>query len=296
MLYLHFNFSFNVKEVLDTVELSLLNVGRADLNADWNFGPICSAVSRLYWITEGEACVTFNGERHTISPNHIYLIPAFVSHYDECNDVFKHYYLHIIDSSQNILRLFEQYDLPFELPASETEKSVFLRLMQLCPNTGLLRSRPDTYETSSCYLQYTKRFNALPIDVKMEVKGLLMVLFSKFFNKGTKRTNVNDKRIARALWLIEKDIQSPPSLDDIASEISLCKSYFIRLFHDETGMSPNEYITKKKILRAQILLVNKDLSIKEVASFLGYSTTTYFCRVFNKIVGMSPKKFKEQNG
>lgn len=284
-----------MKDEIDSLELSLLNVGYANLDADWNYGPICSAVSRLYWVTEGEATVTFNGEAHTLIPNHLYLIPAFVSHYDTCNGIFKHYYLHIADSSQNILRLYERYDLPFKLPIDERDIAIYKRLLELCPRMGLLRTTPDTYENSTCYLEYSNRFNAMPTDVKMEIKGMMMILLSKFLNKGFRHSNVNDKRIERAQRLIEKNLKDTPSINEIASNVSLCKSSFIRLFHKETGLAPNDYIIRKKILRAQMLLVNKDWSIKEIALELGYDNVSYFCRVFNKIVGMSPMKFKKQN-
>jgi AraC-like DNA-binding protein len=284
-----------MKDEIDSLELSLMNVGYGEFDGDWNFGPICSAVSRVYWVTEGKAFVTLNGETHTLHPNHLYLIPAFVSHYDKCETIFRHHYLHIADISQNILQLYERYDLPFELDIEERDKAIFRRLTLLCPKMKLLRAVPDTYENSSCYLEYSHRFNVLPIDIKMEVKGLLMILLSRFLNKGTVHSNVNDKRIVRAQRMIEKNMKETPSIGQIASDISLCKSSFIRLFHKETGMAPNEYIIRKKVLRAQMLLINKDLSIKEIAAELGYDNVSYFCRVFTKIIGMSPLKFKKQN-
>lgn len=284
-----------MKDEIDNLELSLLNVGFISLDGDWNYGTICSAVSRMYWVTEGEAKVTFNGDTHLLRPNHLYLIPAFIPHDDSNEGIFRHHYLHIADNSQNILRLFERYDLPFEIPISKTDQEMFARLALLCPRMELLRPLPDTYENTTCYLEYSKRFNALPIDVKMEVKGILMILLSRFFNKGVSHSNINDKRILRAQRIIEKNLKEVPSIGDIASEISLCKSSFIRLFHKETGFTPNDYIMKKKVLRAQMLLINTDISIKEIARELGYDNISYFCRVFNKNVGMSPFKFRRQN-
>jgi AraC-like DNA-binding protein len=284
-----------MKDEIDNLELSLLNIGYAKHHADWNFGPICGAVSRIYWITEGIAYVTINGEKHPIKPNHVYLIPAFVSHYDNCDGIFQHYYVHIADTSQNILRLYERYELPFELPADERIKSTITRLMDLCPNMNLLRSKPDTYETSSCFLEYAQRFNNLPTGIRMEIKGLLLLLLSAFFTIGKERSNVSDKRIVKAQWMIETNMKDTPSIKEMASDVSLCKDRFIRLFHKETGLTPTDYIVRKKILRAQILLTVKDMSVKQVALALGYPNISYFGRVFHKITGMSPMEFKKQN-
>lgn len=284
-----------MKDEIDNLELSLLNIGYARHNADWNFGPICSAVSRIYWATEGCACVTINGEKHQISPGHIYLIPAFVSHYDSCEAVFEHYYVHIADMSQNILRLYERHKLPFELPINDSVEYAFRRLMELCPKMSLLRPKPDTYETSSCFLEYAQRFNKLSLGTRIEVKGLLMLLLSAFFATGNECSDVNDKRIVKAQWIIETNMKDTPSIGEIASEVSLCKDRFIRLFHKETGLTPTDYIARKKILRAQILLTIKDMQVKQVALALGYSNISYFGRVFHRITGMSPMEFKKQN-
>src|SRR5574344_32968 len=284
-----------MEEIIDNIELSLLNVGYANHNADWNFGPVCGAVTHIYWATEGTATVTIGGEVHTITADHLYMIPAFVSHNENCDCIFRHYYLHIADTSQRIVQLFDQYKLPFEVPLLESDKMVFRRLLSLCPKMGLLRSIPDTYETSSCFLQYSQRFNALPLGLKMEIKGLMMLLLSRFFTAGHIETNVSDERIVKIQRLIERDLKHVPSIDEMSSEISLCKDRFIRLFHKETGLTPTNYIMRKKILRAQILLTIKNLPIKQIASDLGFSNVSYFGRVFNKVTGMSPIEFKKQN-
>jgi YesN/AraC family two-component response regulator len=177
----------------------------------------------------------------------------------------------------------------------EDTMAIFKRLAKLCPQMNLLRPKPDTYETSSCFLEYAQRFNNLPLASKMEAKGLLLVLLSKFFVAGTERSNVSDKRIVKVLWMIESDIMNTPSLSELAQSVSICKDRFIRLFHKETGVTPTEYIMRKKILRAQILLTVKNQSVKQVALELGYPNVSYFIRVFHKITGMSPLKFKKQN-
>ena len=106
---------------------------------------------------------------------------------------------------------------------------------------------------------------------------------------------MSDERIVKIQRLIERDLKHVPSIDEMSSEISLCKDRFIRLFHKETGLTPTNYIMRKKILRAQILLTIKNLPIKQIASDLGFSNVSYFGRVFNKVTGMSPIEFKKQN-
>mgnify|MGYP003410118405 FL=1 len=67
------------------------------------------------------------------------------------------------------MQLFDQYEQPFEIPILESDKHIFQRLMSLYPNMELLRSTPDTYETSSFFLHYSQRFSALPLGPKMDL-------------------------------------------------------------------------------------------------------------------------------
>lgn len=284
-----------MNDVVNNMDLSLLNVGFANHHADWNFGPVCSAVTRLYWTVEGNASVTFHGKTHPVTPGHLYIIPAFVSHYDHCDGVFRHFYIHVADTSQQIVKLFDQYDLPFALPVKEQDKMIFNRLLDLCPNMSLPRPKPDTYETSSCYLQYSQRFNALPLGVKMEIKGLLMLLLSRFFSEAHLSTTVSDERIIRIQRMIERDLGHVPSVGEMASNVSLCKDRFIRLFHKETGTTPTDYVIRRRILRAQILLSTSSHSVKQIAADLGFANASYFGRMFNKVTGMPPMAFKRQN-
>ncbi len=69
--------------------------------------------------------------------------------------------------------------------------------------------------------------------------------------------------------------------------------YLIRLFKKNTGMSPHEYLTEKKILRAQEMLADSNMAIKEIAGILNYDYY-YFMRLFRKATGMSPTEFRKR--
>ena len=67
--------------------------------------------------------------------------------------------------------------------------------------------------------------------------------------------------------------------------------YLIRLFKKNTGMTPHEYLTSKKIARAQEMLAETDMTIKSIASVLKFDYY-YFLRLFRKHTGMSPSEFR----
>lgn len=276
-------------------DLALLNVGYAIHYGDWNFGPICSNISRIYYVTKGQANVIINHTNYSLSPGHLYLIPSLTTHYDTCNDLFEHYYIHFIDCSQSIQNLFQRYILPFELKASPSDVAIIKRLIETYTSTPLRSPIPWSYETSNSILESTQQFKTTPIGKRMEVTGLLTTLLSRFFSHASLRDQVNDNRIEKALWMIEKHLNTTLTIDELAHEVSLCKNRFIRLFHEQTHMTPTQYIIHRKIFAAQKTFISSKKSVKEVAYEVGYNDVSYFGRLFKKVTGVSPLNFIKQN-
>ena len=85
--------------------------------------------------------------------------------------------------------------------------------------------------------------------------------------------------------------RSAPSRSAVIGKQSF---FFIRLFKQEFGLSPVQYINLKKVERAQLLLYTTDCSVKEVAYKLGFSDHSYFIRLFHKVAGITPQEYRRQ--
>ena len=71
-------------------------------------------------------------------------------------------------------------------------------------------------------------------------------------------------------------------------------TYFRKIFKSHFGISPMEYITNKRMSRAQSIIMNGEYnSINEVAMSVGYSDALYFSRIFSRKFGICPSKFTE---
>lgn len=101
----------------------------------------------------------------------------------------------------------------------------------------------------------------------------------------------NKSRIGFAVDYIKNNLHQKLSIDSIAKLAYVSKSNFFKMFKDELGTSPNEFILQERINRAKELLVNQN-SIKETAYQTGFSDTNYFTRVFKQLVGITPKSFQ----
>lgn len=67
-------------ESVERLNLLLLNVGLATHNADWNWKDISNPFTRIYYVTEGNACVILPTGILKLKEDHLYLIPAFTVH------------------------------------------------------------------------------------------------------------------------------------------------------------------------------------------------------------------------
>ncbi len=73
------------------------------------------------------------------------------------------------------------------------------------------------------------------------------------------------------------------------------RDYLGRIFHQELGLSPWDYLLRCRI-RRQELLRETSLSITEIATQVGFDDPSYFGRLFRKEVGRSPRQYRESAG
>ncbi|KQT21600.1 AraC family transcriptional regulator [Chryseobacterium sp. Leaf405] len=100
-------------------------------------------------------------------------------------------------------------------------------------------------------------------------------------------------RIGFAVDYIKKNLHQKLSIDSIAKLTYVSKSNFFKMFKDELGTSPNDFILRERIRRAKELLASQN-SIKETAFQTGFSDTNYFTRVFKQLVGVTPKIYQNE--
>ena len=82
------------------------------------------------------------------------------------------------------------------------------------------------------------------------------------------------------------------SLDDLVARSGYSKYHFIRIFKEETGCSPWQYVIERRLERARELLLGTRLSVKEIATQLGFNTPDYFARLFAKQNGVTPSRYR----
>lgn len=82
-------------------------------------------------------------------------------------------------------------------------------------------------------------------------------------------------------------------VDDIAAEFKVSREHLSRVFRDQTGVSPREYIARIKMRLACDLLLQTSLNCKEIAERVGYHDHSSFSRAFKNLLGTSPRMLRE---
>lgn len=104
------------------------------------------------------------------------------------------------------------------------------------------------------------------------------------------RMTVNEK----ALRYIDAHLSDDLRLEDVASHVYLSPYYFSKLFKKYQGIGFNAWVNRQRMVSARELLCHSDWSIASIARNLGFSQTSYFCKVFRQTYQVTPQAYRQQ--
>ena len=96
-----------------------------------------------------------------------------------------------------------------------------------------------------------------------------------------------------AIHYMRENIENRISIQDVIKYIGYSASRFATLFKQQTGKTPLNYFNQLKIQRSCSLLKNTDMKINQICYKIGIDDSLYFSRLFSKIMGMSPRDYRE---
>jgi AraC family transcriptional regulator len=133
------------------------------------------------------------------------------------------------------------------------------------------------------------------------VENLLQELIIRILQTNTRKIYThatpelqNENRLAFVIQYIRDHLQSPLNTDELSAMACMSKSHFHRVFKNEVGMSPVDFINSERIRLAASLLRDPKRSIKEVYLACGFENRSYFNRLFKRKKKVSPSAY--QNG
>lgn len=111
----------------------------------------------------------------------------------------------------------------------------------------------------------------------------------------SKGGRLRDFYIHEAIAFIEQNFQNNISVEDIADNCGLNRSYFGKIFKEAIGRTPQEFLLNYRMTKAAELLKLTRLSIGDISKAVGYDNQLHFSRAFKNIYGISPREWRNQN-
>lgn len=273
--------------------LLLLNVGHAVHVADWNFKDISSPFTRIYYVTEGHATVTMGEQTYKLSPDNMYIIPAFTRHSDACTSRFCHYYAHIYEEATSEESLIGRYDFPFEIAGHPLDRTLFEALCKHNSSMALKAPDPRIYDNKTSLIDCVRLNRERPVWDRLESMGIIYQLLGRFVKEAVPKYDSKDPRVREAISLMNSSRGNATTVGNLSRAVRMTPDHFIRLFKKEVGCTPAQFAIERKMTQAMLILASEPMMIKEVAYTLGYDNLSYFSRLFRRHTGLTPKAYRE---
>lgn len=106
---------------------------------------------------------------------------------------------------------------------------------------------------------------------------------------------LRDYYIHETMVYVESNFQNDISVEDMAKNCGLSRSYFSKMFKDSVGKSPQEFLLQYRMIKATELLRMTDLLISDVGNAVGYPNQLHFSRAFKGVYGVSPREWKNSH-
>lgn len=119
-------------------------------------------------------------------------------------------------------------------------------------------------------------------------------IYRKCHKNNDQGTDDHSIMVNATLRYMEENIERQLTLQDLATYTGYSISHFSMVFRASTGHSPLSYFNMLKVKKACELLDTTDMKITQISCMVGIDDSLYFSRLFRKVVGISPKQYREQ--
>lgn len=242
----------------------------------------------LIYCVDGSGFYKVRGKRYEVRKNHYFILPAGVPHEygAEEGKEWTIYWVHF--RGRHAAVYAEGADQPQEVRVAlnshiSNRNNIFeemLSTLHFGKDVEDLRyasSLLHYYLASLRYLrQYrsTSRYEASNVAVQeVEREG-------------------NSDVVQAAIHFMQENVERRISLHDVLSYVGYSSSRFSTLFKKRTGLSPLTYFNHLKIQYACQLLDSTDMHVNQICYKVGIRDSLYFSRLFSKLVGMSPTRYR----
>lgn len=153
-----------------------------------------------------------------------------------------------------------------------------------------LRLRKALERLVSCYDTLPQGTLKRRMEMKSSALDLLLALCEAAEGKVVPIRNVENGRVQRLVARIRAQPFDDYSQEAMCREVCLSASAFTAAVKHETGRPPRAFIVEQRVLAAEKLLEDPNVTVKEVAERCHFATSQHFTTVFKRLLGHSPRR------
>lgn len=263
------------------------------------FGDEVSVTSHLHIVCEilycycGNMTVHVGNNAYSFQAGELIVIPANTVHSITFHGQIEHRYLvvqfelgYIADSN-----FYDEYKcvLPFAADNNSYHKKIKLTAKDSEEIRTLLEQTASNFASDDFFKELRAKSDICNIVQWISKRICFYKDMEQDFESQIKELN----RVRPAIDYIEENYASEISLQNLADICNYSYSHFSKVFIKAFSINPNTYISYTRIRKAEDLLKSTDMNISDIASAVGYNDVSYFIRVFRKLKGISPNKYRK---
>lgn len=243
--------------------INLLICRRSTLK-EWQF-ELSDPFWRIYWMASVGWSIRYHEKSLPLTPEHLVVIPPGTQCRSESHQAATQFYAHF--TLGTIVNPYKPgvYFLPISAANSDLLKSLMNP-----PPESLVNNLTNTLQVKQLCYNALSQMPSDSIDIK-----------------------THSPKIVTAMESMVRSLRTPLSNKELAEQASMNTNAFIRLFHQETGQSPQKWYLEKRINQAALFLSHSSKTIESIAEETAFFDRNHFSRVFKQIKGTGPAAYRK---
>jgi len=231
----------------------------------------------LIYCEQGKGWIEYKGEKHELSRNKAFILPAREKHAYGANNAFPWsiYWLHFCGEDVSFFSSIIGRVIDVKDSDNSRYADRFRLFEEMFQNLEMGYS-PENLE----YVGFCLRYFLASLKYLNQYREVNTVKEADFVQKG--------------ILYMKEHLEHRTTLEDISHQVGYSTSYFAKVFSERTSYSPMDYYCQLRIQRACNYLQFTDMKIKEIAFRLQFYDPFHFSRAFVKEMGITPKEYRKR--
>ncbi|ADL53321.1 AraC family transcriptional regulator [Clostridium cellulovorans] len=275
---MHCQYILNTSSKEHELDLNLFYCGKESCSPNYTWVPNLKDRFLIHFIHSGKGTFYVNGTTYSLGPNEGFLIyPKDMAHYTADGESPWTYSWIEFNG-----KLAEEY----------------LNQIGLCEDHRIFFSKEETLLQNA----FQQLFDACKLNRNHDLLilsclyHLLAMIDEPSYSNCPPENPLHPKDfyIQQALLFIDKNYTRDLSITEIAEYLKLNRNYMTKIFKEAVGVTPKTYLINYRIRKAAALMNNSYLTISEISTMVGYSDPLLFSRMFKKVIGLSPRAYRNR--